>query len=87
MQVMMSILELEAYLLMYSMVSLSSSTPQSKIIHQLNTCKSDKPLTLMALIPTEANLLYHILRAHFQTILGKAAGQTSPPNINIADFG
>lgn len=62
-------------------------TPQSKIIHQLNICKSEKPLTLMALPPTEANLLYHILRAHFQTILGKAAGQTSPPNVNIADFG
>ena len=57
-------------------------TPQSKIIHQLNTCKSEKPLTLMALPPTEANLINHILRAHFQTILQKGSRANIPSKCN-----
>ena len=64
-----------------ALYGLPEGTPQSERRHQFYTCKSGKPLKLMVLPPTEANLLYHILRAYLQIILRKAAGQTSPPNV------
>ncbi len=43
----------------------------------------------MALPPTSANLLQHVLRAHLQTMLWKAADQEGPPDesANITHFG
>jgi len=43
----------------------------------------------MALPPTSSNLLQHVLRAHLQIILWKAADQHSPPeeSVDITRFG
>ena len=80
MQVMMSFLQLETNLSMHSMISL-------KVLHKVKEDISfilaslGTLFILIVLPPTEANLLYHILRAYLQIILRKAAGQTSPPNV------
>ncbi len=44
---------------------------------------------VMALPPTSANLLQHVLRAHLQTMLWKVADQEGPPDesTNITHFG
>ena len=36
---------------------------------------------------TDANLAYHILRAHYQVMLWKAAYQQTPPAVDIAAYG
>ena len=36
---------------------------------------------------TDANLSYHILRAHYQIMLRKAADQQTPPFVDIAAYG
>lgn len=41
----------------------------------------------MALPPTSANLFLHILRAHHAVILGKAADQKDPPQLDLTEFG
>ena len=41
--------------------------------------RSKKPPKLKKLPPTDANLMLHILRAHLQVMLWKAAGQREPP--------
>jgi len=43
----------------------------------------------MALPPTSANLLLHVLRAHLQVMLWKAADQQAPPDqsLDITHFG
>ena len=48
-----------------------------------------KPPPLKKLPPTDANLQLHVLRAHLQMILWKAADQRDPPEEarNIANFG
>ena len=48
-----------------------------------------KPPPLKKLLPTDANLLLHVLRAHLQMLLWKAADQRDPPveARNIANFG
>ncbi|KAK2175325.1 hypothetical protein NP493_722g02014 [Ridgeia piscesae] len=48
-----------------------------------------KPPPLKKLPPTDANLQLHVLRAHLQMILRKAADQRDPPEEarNIANFG
>jgi len=48
-----------------------------------------KPPPLKKLPPTDANLQLHVLRAHLQMPLWKAAGQRDPPEEarNIANFG
>ena len=48
-----------------------------------------KPPPLKKLPPTDANLQLHVLRAHLQVLLWKAAGQRDPPEEarNIANFG
>ena len=48
---------------------------------------SGKLLKIMSLPPTEKNLYLHILRAHLQVILAKAADQQAPPYLNITDYG
>ncbi|KAK2160229.1 hypothetical protein NP493_1659g00004 [Ridgeia piscesae] len=49
----------------------------------------NKPPQLKKLPPTDANLLLHVLRAHLQMLLRKAAEQRDPhvEAINIANFG
>ncbi|KAK2176687.1 hypothetical protein NP493_646g01106 [Ridgeia piscesae] len=48
-----------------------------------------KPPPLKKLPPTDANLQLHVLRAHLQMLLWKAADQRDPPEEarNIANFG
>jgi hypothetical protein len=41
----------------------------------------------MLLPPTEKNLYLHILRAHLQVILAKAADQQAPPELDITQYG
>ena len=41
--------------------------------------RSKKPPQLKKLPPTDANLMLHILRAHLQVMLWKAASQGEPP--------
>jgi len=46
-----------------------------------------KAVCVKTLPPTDANLSYHILRAHYQVILLKAADQQTPPAVDIAAYG
>lgn len=55
--------------------------------YHLYTKKPGKHLKIMSLPPTDVNLFQHILRAHLQTILAKAADQTAPPDLDITKFG
>ena len=43
-----------------------------------------KAVCVKKLPPTDANLAYHILRAHYQVMLWKAADQQTPPAVDIA---
>ena len=45
--------------------------------YNLYTRKKGKPLRIMALPPTEANLLFH-MRVHMQVMLWKAADRQGP---------
>ena len=51
--------------------------------------KQKKPPPLKKLPPTDANLMLHVLRAHHQMLLWKAADQCNPPQEtqNIVNFG
>ena len=46
-----------------------------------------KAVCVKTLPPTDANLAYHILRAHYQVMLWKAADQQTPPAVDIAANG
>ena len=46
-----------------------------------------EPLQIMALPPTEANLLFHMKRIHVQVTLWKAADRQGPPILDITKFG
>ena len=46
-----------------------------------------KAVCVKTLPPIDANLAYHILRAHYQVLLWKAAGQQTPPAVDIAAYG
>ena len=46
-----------------------------------------KAVCVKTLPPTDANLAYHILRAHYQVILWKAADQQTPPAVDITAYG
>ena len=43
-----------------------------------------KDVCVKTLPPIDANLSYHILRAHYQVVLWKAADQQTPPAVDIA---
>ncbi|KAG0710359.1 hypothetical protein GWK47_002488 [Chionoecetes opilio] len=47
----------------------------------------EPPSPATTLPPTDANLLFHMLRAHHQTMLWKAADQNNDPKLNITEFG
>ena len=59
----------------------------AQLRYKLYTSKKGKPLELKALPPTENNLLLHLKRANLQVILGKAASEKQPPDVDITDFG
>ena len=65
---------------------LHSTARQNDVCLKLYT-KKGKPPHVKTLPPTDANLLLHILRAHHQTMLWKAADKDDDPVLNIADFG
>ena len=46
-----------------------------------------KPLRIMTLPPTEANMLLHMKRVHLQVTLWKAADRQGPPIFDITKFG
>ena len=53
--------------------------------HNIYT-KMDKPPHVKCLPPTDANLLFHMLTVHHQTMLWKAADQENNPELNITEF-
>lgn len=59
----------------------------SEARYKMYSRKKGKPMRIMALPPTESNLLFHVRRAHLQMILWKAADQQSPPQLDITQFG
>ena len=62
-------------------------TTMSEARYKMLMRKSGKLFKLMSLPPTEQNLFLHILRAHLQTILAKAADQQAPPELDITKYG
>ena len=46
-----------------------------------------KAVCVKKLPPTDANLAYYILRAHYQVMLWKAADQQTPPAVDMAAYG
>ena len=66
------------------------SGPPSLIGEQGCLCKGNKSglmkksPKIQALPPTSSNLLLHVLRAHLQVMLWKAADQQAPPDVNMA---
>ena len=61
------------------------SIPMGDLRYDMYTSKKGKPLELKALPPTEQNLLLHVKRANLQVVLGKAASEKQPPDIDIND--
>lgn len=55
--------------------------------HVIYTKKKAKPPSLKSLPPTDANLLLHMLRAHLQVMLWKAADKQNAPSVIVTDFG
>ena len=55
--------------------------------YNLYTRKKGKPLRIMALPPTEENLLLDMKRVHMQVTLWKAADRQGPPILDITKFG
>ena len=52
-----------------------AGTSMSQARYQMYSKKKGKPLRIMALPPTEKNLLLHVMRAHLQMMLWKVADQ------------
>jgi len=62
-------------------------TTMSEARYRMYCRKNGRPMRIMALPPTEANLYLHVSRAHLQTMLWKAADQQGPPKVEITQFG
>ena len=62
-------------------------TKMSQARYNLYTRKKGKPLRIMALPPTDENLLLHVQRAHLQMILWKSADKQRPPMLDIRQYG
>ena len=65
----------------------SKSASLNVVRYTIYTKKKGKPPLVKALPPTDKNLLLHMLRAHNQTMLWKAADKQVAPAIVITDFG
>ena len=60
----------------------------ASIIDEYGCLRTGTKSTLVSkLPPTDANLSYHILRAHYQVMLWKAADQQTPPAVDITAYG
>ena len=62
-------------------------TSLNVIRYMIYTKKKGKSPLVKSLPPTDKNLLRHMLRAHHQTMLWKAADKQVAPAIVITDFG
>ena len=54
---------------------------------RIYTRKKRKPIRIMALPSTDGNLDFHVMRAHLQMKLWKAADKQGPPNLDITKYG
>ena len=54
--------------------------------HNIYIKKKGKLMQIMCLPPTDKNLLHHLKRAQLAVMLGKAANQTKPPDIELTDY-
>ena len=59
-------------------------TSMSLARYNLYTRKKGKPLRIMALPLTEANILFHMKIVHLQVTLWKAADRQGPPIFDIS---
>ena len=64
----------------------SKCTSLNVVRYMIYTKKKGKPPLVKSLPPTDKNLLLHMLRAHHQTMLWKAADKQVAPAIDITDF-
>ena len=55
--------------------------------YMIYTKKKGKPPLVKSLPPTDKNLLLHMLRAHCQALLWKAADKQNAPSLCITEFG
>ena len=69
---------------LYGQPKCSSMNTARYIIY---TKKKDKPPLVKSLPPTDKNLLLHMLRAHCQALLWKAADKQNAPSLCITEFG
>ena len=69
---------------LYSQPKCSSMNTARYMIY---TKKKGKPPLVKSLPPTDKNLLLHMLRAHFQAFLLKAADKQNAPSLCITEFG
>lgn len=55
--------------------------------YSIYTGKKGKPVRIMDLPPTDANVCLYVQRGHLEMILWKAADQPGPPTVDIGKFG
>ena len=55
--------------------------------YRIYSRKTEKPVCIMALLPTEAHLYLHVCRAQLHMMLWQAANQHGPPKVDITRFG
>ncbi len=71
-----------------SLCGIAEDTDMSFVRYTLYSRRTrGKAVSIKTLPPTDGNLTYHILRAHYQVMLWKAANQQSPPVVDMTDFG
>ena len=59
----------------------------NELHYQLFIRRRNKVPSLKSLSPTDQNLTQHLLRAHYQVMLWKAADQAAPPAEHCTNFG
>ena len=64
-----------------------STVTMNEARRRIYTRKKGKPIRIMALPPTDSNLDFHVMWAHLQMKLWKAADKQGPPNLDITKFG
>ena len=61
-------------------------TTMSEARYRIYSRKKGKPMRIMAIPPTEANLYILVRRAHLQMMLWKATDQQGPPKMDITQL-
>ena len=61
-------------------------TTMSEARYRIYSRKKGKPMHIMEIPPTEANLYILVRRAHLQMMLWKAADQQGPPKMDITQL-